>query len=88
MKNSNTSTETIAMVGMFTADIADLSILQLPMPSGEHHTLNTFAVALCGFSLGRRRGTLCVLLYLILGFIGVPVLTGMTSGIGKLFGYT
>lgn len=88
MKNSNTSTQTIAMVGMFTAVLAVLSILQIPMPSGVPITLQTFAVALCGFSLGRRRGTLCVLLYLILGFIGVPVFTGMTAGIGKLFGYT
>ena len=66
MKNSNTSTQTIAMVGMFTAVLAVLSILQIPMPSGVPITLQTFAVALCGFSLGRRRGTLCVLLYLIL----------------------
>lgn len=88
MNKSNTSTQTIAMVGMFTAVLAVLSILQIPMPSGVPITLQTFAVALCGFSLGRKRGTLCVLLYLILGFIGVPVFTGMTAGIGKLFGYT
>ena len=51
MKNSNTSTQTIAMVGMFTAVLAVLSILQIPMPSGVPITLQTFAVALCGFSV-------------------------------------
>lgn len=45
MKNSNASTQTIAMVGMFTAVLAVLSILQIPMPSGVPITLQTFAVA-------------------------------------------
>ena len=71
MKTSS-KTQSIAMIGMFTAVLAVLSILQIPMPSGVPITLQTFAVAL----------------YLILGFVGVPVFTGMTAGIGKLFGYT
>lgn len=87
MKTSS-KTQSIAMIGMFTAVLAVLSILQIPMPSGVPITLQTFAVALCGYCLGKKNGTLCVALYLILGFIGVPVFTGMTAGIGKLFGYT
>ena len=87
MKTSS-KTQSIAMIGMFTAVLAVLSILQIPMPSGVPITLQTFAVALCGYCLGKKNGTLCVALYLILGFVGVPVFTGMTAGIGKLFGYT
>lgn len=87
MKTSS-KTQSIAMIGMFTAVLAVLSILQIPMPSGVPITLQTFAVALCGYCLGKKNGTLCVTLYLILGFVGVPVFTGMTAGIGKLFGYT
>lgn len=88
MENKTLSTQTIAMIGMFTAVLAVLSILQIPMPSGVPITLQTFAVALCGYVLGRRKGTLSILLYLIIGFIGLPVFTGMTGGIGKLFGFT
>lgn len=88
MKNTNLSTQAIVMTGMLTAVLAVLSILQIPMPSGVPITLQTFAVALCGYLLGHRKGTLCVALYLLLGFIGLPVFTGMTGGIGKLFGYT
>lgn len=88
MKNKTLSTQTIAMIGMFTAVLAVLSILQIPMPSGVPITLQTFAVALCGYVLGSKKGTLSIALYLIIGFIGLPVFTGMTGGIGKLFGFT
>ena len=87
MKEHSFNTATITTIGMFTAVLAVLSILQIPMPSGVPITLQTFAVALCGYVLGRKNGTLCVLLYLLLGFAGVPVFTGMTAGIGKLVGY-
>ena len=86
MKEHSFNTATITTIGMFTAVLAVLSILQIPMPSGVPITLQTFAVALCGYVLGRKNGTLCVLLYLLLGFAGVPVFTGMTAGIGKLVG--
>lgn len=88
MKNKTLTTQDLAMIGMFTAVLAVLSILQIPMPSGVPITLQTFAVALCGYVLGRKKGTLCIVLYLILGFVGLPVFTGMTAGIGKLFGFT
>ena len=72
MKEHSFNTATITTIGMFTAVLAVLSILQIPMPSGVPITLQTFAVALCGYVLGRKNGTLCVLLYLLLGFAGVP----------------
>ena len=59
MKTSS-KTQSIAMIGMFTAVLAVLSILQIPMPSGVPITLQTFAVALCGYCLGKKNGTLCV----------------------------
>jgi len=73
---------------MLTAVLAVLSILQIPTPTGVPFTLQTFAVALCGYVLGAKLGSICIALYLLLGFIGLPVFTGMTGGIGKLFGFT
>jgi biotin transport system substrate-specific component len=86
-KNTPTARE-LAMIGMLTAVLSVLSILQIPMPSGVPITLQTFAVALCGYLLGRKKGTLCVVLYLLLGIIGVPVFTGMTAGLARIFGFT
>ncbi len=82
------STKTIVTIGMFTAVLSVLSILTIPMPSGVPVTLQTFAVALCGYVLGFRRGTASTVIYLLLGTVGVPVFAGMTGGPSWLAGYT
>jgi len=82
------STKTIATVGMFTAVLSVLSILTIPMPSGVPVTLQTFAMALCGYVLGAKKGTASTLLYILLGTVGVPVFAGMTGGPSWLVGYT
>ena len=82
------STRTIVTVGMFTAVISVLSILNIPMPSGVPVTLQTFAIALGGYVLGAKRGAAAALVYLLVGAIGVPVFAGMTGGLSCLFGYT
>lgn len=82
------STKTIVTVGMFTAVLAVLSILTIPMPSGVPVTLQTFAMALCGYVLGWKKGTSSTLVYILLGTVGVPVFAGMTGGPSWLVGYT
>ena len=86
--SNRSSVQALTATAMFTAVLSVLSILQIPMPSGVPITLQTFAVALCGYMLGARRGTVCVALYLLLGVVGLPVFTGMTAGIGRIFGFT
>ena len=78
------STKTIVTVGMFTAVLAVLSILQIPMPTGVPITLQTFAMALCGYVLGWQSGVAAI----VLGTVGVPIFAGMSAGPGVLFGYT
>lgn len=78
----------MVMIGMFTAVLAVLSIIEIPMPSGVPITLQTFAVALCGYVLGWKRGAACGALYLLIGTIGVPVFAGMSGGVSKLLGPT
>jgi biotin transport system substrate-specific component len=82
------SIRTICFTGMFAAIIAVLSILSIPTPWGVPFTLQTFAVALCGFVLGKKYGTIATAIYVILGAVGVPVYAGMRSGFGVLFGPT
>jgi len=65
-----------------------LSQIMLPLPSGVPMTLQPFAVALTGFTLGSKKGTAAVGVYLALGAVGVPVFTGMMGGLGKIFGVT
>lgn len=82
------STGTIVTVGMFTAVLGVLSILTIPMPSGVPITLQTFAMALCGYVLGAKKGISATLIYILLGTVGVPVFAGMMAGPSRLFGYT
>jgi biotin transport system substrate-specific component len=73
---------------MFAAILSVLSILSIPTPWGVPFTLQTFAVALCGFVLGKKYGTIATAIYVLLGAVGVPVYAGMRSGFGVLAGPT
>lgn len=81
-------TKQIAMIGLFTAVLAVLSVLQIPMPSGVPLTLQTFAMALCGFVLGKKKAFAATALYLVIGAVGLPVFSGMKGGMGVLLGPT
>lgn len=86
VKRSNFKTLDIALIPMFTAIIAVCSWISIPGP--VPFTLQTFGVFLAVGTLGGKRGTVSVLIYLLLGAIGAPVFSGFTGGIGKLFGST
>jgi len=60
----------------------------IPMPGGVPMTLQTFAVPLAGVVLGAKKGTLSVLIYIMLGAFGAPVFQGMNGGFGVIFGPT
>ena len=51
-------------------------------------TLATFAVMLSGVLLGGRYGSLSVLVYLLLGAVGLPVCAGWTPALPRLIGPT
>lgn len=60
----------------------------ISIPTAIPFTMQTFAVFLVVGLLGGRRGTLSVVVYLLLGVIGIPVYAGFTSGFGILLGET
>lgn len=76
----------IALIATFAALLAALTLAPAVMLSGfaVPITLQTLAVALCGAVLGARRGALAVLLYLLIGFAGLPVFAQYTGGLGVL----
>lgn len=60
----------------------------ISVPSAVPFTMQTFGV-FCALSLlGGRRGTMAVLIYILMGAIGLPVFSNFTGGIGKLMGPT
>lgn len=60
----------------------------LSIPATVPFTLQTFAVFAVLLLLGGKLGLQAVLVYILLGAVGVPVFSGFTGGIGILLGTT
>ena len=80
------STRDLVYVAVFTALMAICAWISIP--TTVPFTLQTMGVFLAVGLLGGRRGSLAVLVYLLLGAVGAPVFSGFTSGIGALVGTT
>lgn len=78
----------MAAAGVFCALLAVVSQLVIPLPAGIPLTFQVLAVALCGCCLGWKWGTVSVLVYLLLGGVGLPLFSGFGGGIGWLLGPT
>ena len=76
----------VALMTALLCVIAPHTIILPVSPVGI--TLGSFLVYLAGALLGPYLGSLSVLLYLLLGFAGLPVFSGYTSGAAKLLGPT
>lgn len=76
----------MVLIAMFAVLMAVCSWISVPME--VPFTLQTFGLFLTVGVLGGKRGTLAVLIYILLGAIGVPVFAGFNSGLGVLLGTT
>lgn len=76
----------ITYIGLFVALIAICSWISIPM--AVPFTLQTFAVFSAVAMLGGKRSTITILVYMLLGAVGVPVFSGFKGGLGSLFGLT
>lgn len=78
----------MAVTALLAAVVAVCSLITIPMPTGVPITLQTFAVALAGYLLGAKKGTAAVVLYILIGAVGLPVFSGMKGGVSVLAGPT
>ncbi len=83
---NRSKTYDLVYIGMFAVIIAVCSWISIP--TAVPFTLQTFAVFLAVGVLGGKRGTLAVLVYILLGAVGIPVFSGFKGGIGALTGVT
>ena len=90
MEAERTGSKTFEIVSaaVMVAIIAVLSQIAVPMPSGVPVTLQTFAIALCAYFLEVRYSVLAVIVYVLLGLVGVPVFANFGAGPARLFGVT
>jgi biotin transport system substrate-specific component len=89
--SSRRSTATdVALIAAVAALIAACAVVGgIPVGgAGVDITLQTFGVLLAGCVLGPVRGFLAVVLYLLLGAIGLPVFAGHSGGLAVFTGAT
>lgn len=80
------NTKNLIYSALGAALIAACSFLTVPAP--VPFTLQSLAVLIAAGLLGERWGCVSVLVYLLLGAVGVPVFSGFRGGVGVLFGAT
>ena len=77
----------MALCGLFTAVLAVCAWISIPVGDSVI-TLQTFGIFLTLGLLGGKRGSITVLVYLLLGAVGVPVFSAFRGGPGALLGTT
>ena len=85
-KTTALRTVDIAYIGLFVAVMAICSWISIP--AAVPFTLQTFGVFIAVGVLGGKRGSLSVLVFILLGAIGIPVFANFSGGIGVLAGPT
>lgn len=83
---SKSKTYDMAYIAIFAVLMAVCSWISIP--TTVPFTLQTFGVFMAVGILGGKKGTLAVLVYILLGAIGVPVFAGMSGGLGVLLNNT
>jgi len=86
MKKNKFKTLDLVYIGLAAALISICAWITVPLTVPI--TLQTLGICLVAGLFGAKRGTLSVLIYILLGAIGVPVFSGFKGGIGVLFGAT
>ncbi|AUM63923.1 biotin transporter BioY [Brevibacillus laterosporus] len=87
MQHRNENLRTYMVIAIFTAITAVFAQITIPLPSVPI-TGQTLAVGLVATVLGSRYGTVSMVLYALLGAIGVPVFAGFSGGPQVLIGPT
>ena len=80
------SARDLAFTAMFSALIAVCSWISIP--TAVPFTLQTFAIYCALECLGGKRGFFSVLVYILLGAVGVPVFAGFSGGLSVILGTT
>lgn len=79
----------MVFIGLMTAIICIVAPFTIPIPfSPVPLSLTNLAIYFSVILLGLKKGTMSLILYMLIGFIGIPVFSGFTGGLSKLAGPT
>lgn len=78
--------ENMVLISMFAASMAIVSQLSIPMPSGVPVTVQVMGIAMIGTILGWKRGCMAVVVYILVGAVGLPIFSNFRGGLQCLTG--
>ncbi|MDR1815995.1 MAG: biotin transporter BioY [Clostridiales Family XIII bacterium] len=89
MKQKHSELFLYILCAIFAALTGVLSQVQVPLPfTPVPINLALLSVLICGGVLGAKKGAIAMVVYILLGAVGVPMFSGFTGGIGILTGPT
>lgn len=80
------NTKDITYISIFIAIISICSWISIPMVIP--FTLQTFAIFITVGILGTRRSFIAIIIYILIGALGVPVFANFSSGVSSIVGPT
>lgn len=86
MKTSNNtfSTRSLVTMALFSAILCISAYLSITLPNGSHISLLSFTLLLIILTFSVSQSTIIVLVWFLLGLIGVPIYAGGMAGIGYI----
>ncbi|MEG1027053.1 MAG: biotin transporter BioY [Oscillospiraceae bacterium] len=87
MTNNKNKVSTITLIGIMSAVICVLGPLSIPI-GPVPVTLTNLAIYIVVGLIGYKKGTISYLIYMLIGAVGIPVFSGFSGGLSKLFGPT
>lgn len=86
-RRNGISTSTMTMVALMAAVLCVLAPFSIPI-GPVPVSLATFGLYVAVIVLGTKKATVVCLMYLLIGFVGLPVFSGFSGGPVKLLGPT
>lgn len=86
MNKKRFSTQDISFCGLGAIILTVCSWICIPSPIP--FTMQTFAIVAVSLFLGKKCASLAVLVYILLGIVGIPVFAGFKTGVTALSGPT
>lgn len=83
------NTKDMALIGVMAALLCVTGPMVFPVPASPVPvSLGSLVVYLGVYALGKKRSSMACVIYLLIGFFGLPVFSGFAGGPGKIFGPT
>lgn len=89
MRKNTLDLKTLTKTSIYLSLLCISSFIFIPLPfTPITLTLHTIIINIIALTLHPKNATLTIIIYLLMGLIGLPVFSGGTSGIAKILGPT